>query len=282
MFERITNGFSLARQSLHVLMLDKELLLFPLFSGVSCVVVLASFVASLWGSDLVAPILNDGQLPEDPLAWVILAAFYFVNYFVIVFFNSALVACAVIRLRGGNPGIGDGLRASLARLPQICGWAAVSATVGLILRVVESRSERVGQIVASVFGLAWTITTYFVVPVLVVEKMGPLDAAKRSLNVVRRTWGEAMTANFGIGLITFLGMLPGIAALIGGVMVLMNGTPAIGIALLAVGVCWLLLVSLTSAALNSILVAALYLYAAEEEVPEGFDRALLSSAFAVR
>ena len=91
MFERISNGISLAKQSFHVLMLDKELLLFPILSGVSCLAVLASFVAPLWGSDLIAPILNDHQMPEDPLAWVILAAFYFVNYFVIVFFNSALV-----------------------------------------------------------------------------------------------------------------------------------------------------------------------------------------------
>lgn len=281
MFERISNGISLAKQSFHVLMLDKELLLFPVFSGVSCLLVLASFVAPLWGSDLVAPIINDGQLPDNPLAWVLLAAFYFVNYFVIVFFNSALVACAIIRFKGGNPGIGDGLRASMARLPQICGWAAVSASVGLILKIVESRSERFGQILASVIGLAWTITTYFVVPVLVVEKLGPIEATKRSLSVVRKTWGEAMTANFGIGILTFLGMLPGIAVIIGGVM-LIEGSQIAGIALLIAGGCWLLFVALVSSALDSILLGALYLYAAEDQVPEGFDKNVLRNAFAGR
>lgn len=282
MFERISNGIALAKQSFKVLMLDKELLLFPILSGLSCLLVFASFVTPLWGSDMVAPIVSDGQLPEDPLAWVILAAFYFVNYFVIVFFNSALVACAVIRLRGGNPGIGDGLRASMARLPQICGWAAVSASVGLILRVVESRSERVGQIVASVFGLAWSITTYFVIPVLVVEKVGPIEAMTRSLGVVRSTWGEAITANFGIGLITFLGTLPGVAAVVGGVVMIVNDSPSTGMALLIAGGGWLLLTSLVSTAVNSILLAALYLYAAEDAEPDGFDASVLGRAFVVR
>ena len=282
MFERISNGIALAKQCFRVLMLDKELLLFPLMSGVSCIAVLASFVAPLWGSDLVAPIVNDGQLPKDPLAWVVLAAFYFVNYFVIVFFNSALVACAIIRLKGGNPGVGDGLRASMARLPQICGWAAVSASVGLILRIVESRSERAGQILASVLGLAWTITTYFVIPVLVVEKVGPIEATKRSLSVVRKTWGEAMTANFGIGIVTFLGLLPGIAAIFGGGMLLGNGAAGAGIAVMICGGCWLLLVSLISSALNTILLGALYLYAAEGQVPEGFDQGVLGNAFVGR
>lgn len=281
MFESISNGISLAKQSFHVLMLDKELLVFPMMSGASCLMVFASFVAPLWGSELIAPIVNESQLPEDPLAWVLLASFYFLNYFVIVFFNSALVACAIIRLKGGNPGVSDGLRASMARLPQICGWAAVSATVGLILKVVESRSERGGQFLASIFGLAWTITTYFVVPVLVIEKMGPIEASKRSLSIVRKTWGEAMTANFGIGIVSFLATLPGVGAIIGGVM-LFKGSQGIGIALLITGGCWLLLVTLVSSALNSILLGALYLYATEDQVPEGFEKRTLRNAFAGR
>ena len=263
-------------------MLDKELLVFPMMSGVSCLMVLASFVGPLWGSELIAPIVNEGQLPEDPLAWVLLAAFYFLNYFVIVFFNSALVACAIIRLKGGNPGVSDGLRASMARLPQICSWAAVSATVGLILRVVESRSERGGQFFASIFGLAWTITTYFVVPVLVIEKTGPIEASKRSLSIVRKTWGEAMIANFGIGVVSFLATLPGGAAIVGGVMLVNGSQQGIGIALLITGGCWLLLVTLVSSALNSILLGALYLYAAEDQVPQGFEERALRNAFAGR
>src|SRR5262249_52021876 len=146
MFDRIANGWELAKQSFNVLRLDKELLLFPLVSGLSCLAVLASFVLPLWNSPYAKVVLNEHQIPKPPVAWVFLFAFYLVNYFVIVYFNSALVACAIIRFKGGDPTVGDGFRAATARLPQILAWALVSATVGIVLKVIESRSERVGQI----------------------------------------------------------------------------------------------------------------------------------------
>ena len=108
MFDRMANGWELTKQSFRVLILDKELLLFPLFSGFSCLIVLASFAVPLWNSEYAGVVLNERAAPDDALAYVILFAFYFVNYFVIVFFNSALIACAIIRFNGGNPTLGDG------------------------------------------------------------------------------------------------------------------------------------------------------------------------------
>ncbi|HCS52827.1 MAG TPA: hypothetical protein DIW81_14750, partial [Planctomycetaceae bacterium] len=162
MFQRLSNGWSLAKQSWRVLMLDKELLVFPVVSGFCCLLVLASFIVPLFATGYVDVVLNDGQISQeesqDPIAYIILFAFYFVNYFVIVFFNSALVACAIIRFKGGDPTVADGFRASMNRLPQIAGWAFLSATVGVILKVIESRSEKVGQIVAGLLGAAWSVT----------------------------------------------------------------------------------------------------------------------------
>ena len=142
-------------------------------------------------------------------------SYYYVTYFIVIFFNSALVACAIIRLKGGVPTVQDGIGAAMARLPQIAGWALVAASVGLILKVIESRSERVGQIVASVLGMAWSATTFFVVPILVVEKTGPIEAVKRSVSVMGRTWGESLSANFGIGFITMIGMAIGMIPVFG-------------------------------------------------------------------
>jgi hypothetical protein len=279
MFDRIANGWELTKQSFKVLRLDKELLLFPLVSGISCLAVLASFVLPLWNSPYAQVVLNEHQVPKDPVAWVILFAFYFVNYFVIVYFNSALVACAIIRFKGGDPTVADGFRAATARMPQILAWALVSATVGIILKVIESRSERVGQIVSGLLGAAFSIAAYFVVPVLVVEKAGPFEAIQRSLSVLKRTWGEALTANFGIGFIVFLLTLVGIVPLIGGVALCVSGQLALGIALLVLGGAVLMLVALVSSALDAIILAALYLYAAEGTVPKYFDRGLLEGAF---
>lgn len=139
MFQRIAMGWQLTKQSIQVLKLDKELLLFPLLSGISCLLVLASFAvpAFLAGAFEVVE-ENQENLSQNPVAWIVLFLFYFANYFVITFFNSALVGCAIIRMKGGDPVVGDGFRAAFARLPQIAGWALVAATVGILLRMRKS------------------------------------------------------------------------------------------------------------------------------------------------
>jgi hypothetical protein len=276
MFRRLSNGWALAQQSFRVLSLDKELLLFPAMSGIACLLVMASFAAPLWLTGEAQVVLDDRQPPDGPLAYVLLFAFYFVNYFVIVFFNSALVECAVIRFRGGNPTVGDGLRAAWARLPQIAGWALVSATVGVILRTIEGKSERVGQFVAGLLGMAWGAVTYFVVPVLVVEKVGPIDAVKRSFAILRKTWGETLTANFSIGLFVFLAYLLAFVPLVAGVAI--GGAAGLIVGAAITVVLWVL-ISLAATALNAILLAAVYLYAAEGAVPQQFDAELLRRAF---
>src|SRR5690606_28247582 len=281
MFDRISNGWALAKQSWEVLKLDKELLLFPLISGIACLLVLASFAVPLYSTDYFQTVMNEGaqETGQDPIAWVILFAFYFVNYFVIVFFNTALIACAIIRFRGGDPTVADGLRAASNRLPQIAAWALVSATVGIILRAIESRSERAGQFVAALVGGAWSIATYFVVPVLVVEKVDPITAVKRSFAVLRKTWGEALSANFGIGLFTFGGILLALVPLVLGGYAFSSGMTALGVAGVVIGIVGMITVSLVSSALNSILLGALYLYAADGEVPQQFEAGILRDAF---
>lgn len=282
MFDRMARGWELARESWRVLKLDKELLVFPLLSGLACLVVLASFALPLLGTDYLNTVLEEKAAPQDPLAYVILFAFYFANYFVIVFFNSALVGCAIIRFKGGDPTVADGLRAATGRLPQILGWALVAATVGLILRMIESRSERVGQIVAGLLGMAWSAVTYFVVPVIVIEKKGPVEATKRSLSILRRTWGEALTANFGIGFIAFLAMLVALVPLVLGFMALNAGLVPLAVLGIIAGIILMIIVGLISSALSAIVIAALYLYAAEGSVPRYFDNRLLRDAFVVR
>ncbi len=283
MFERMANGWELTKESLNVLRLDKELLLFPLISGVACLMVLATFAIPLWQTGYLEAAQADvEQAQNNPLTYVVLFAYYFVNYFVVIFFNSALVACAIIRLKGGNPTLSDGLGAASSRLPQIAMWALVAATIGLILKVIESRSQRVGQIVASLLGMAWSITTFFVVPVLVVEKANPWQAISRSVSVIRKTWGESLVSNFGISIITFLMILVAMLPIVGGGFAFAADMAPLGAVLIALGILMVLTVSLISSALNSIILAALYIYAAEGEVPSAFNGSAIRSAFAKR
>jgi len=272
---KIRFTFSMMGASWDVLKKDKELLVFPIFSGICCLLVIASFALPMWMTGAWQRPAPDAPPLQHAAYYAILFLFYFCNYFVIIFFNSAIVACAIVRMRGGNPTISTGINASLSRLPQIVGWALVSATVGVILRIIEDRSKRAGQIIAGILGMAWTILTFFVVPIIVVERKGPIEAFKESAILLKKTWGERLIAHFGFGLIFFLLAILAIIPFILGVM-----APGIVLKVLLIGIAglYLILIGLVQATLQTIFQAAVYLYARDGKAPQGFDRNALSMA----
>jgi Family of unknown function (DUF6159) len=248
---RAGRGWAMAVLSWRVLMAHKRLLVFPLLSAVASTLLAAGFVAI----ESFSKFTTDGTL---------LMSWYLVNSFVVIFFNSALVAAALAHFEGGKASVKDGLAMALVRLPQIAAWTLAAATVGLVLHLIEERASAVGRFVAGLLGLAWTIATYFVVPILVVEKLGPLDAVSRSIDVMRETWGEGLVGT--IGMDVFL--IVGLAISLG----LCFYLPPLGVAAL-------LFVWLASTAMRSILLAALYYYSQERSDPPGFEDAGFGEAF---
>jgi len=280
MFERLPESFALARSSWQVLRLDKHLLIFPILSGIGCMLVLAGFVVPIVLNPHVLDFLKPDQGNVEVPLWVygVLFVYYFCNYFVIIFFNSALVGCALLRFNGDSPSVSDGLSIAASRLPHILAWALVSATVGLLLKAVENVHERLGQVIAAVLGTAWTVLTYFVVPVLVVEKVNPFQAITRSMNILSKTWGEALVGRAGLGLVVLLLALPAVALGLVGLM-MVSTAPPVGLALLLLAGVYFLIWLAVGPALNGIFLAALYQYAVLGQVPSGFDRTSLERAF---
>ena len=152
-------------QSWQVLKQDKTLLVLPLISGICCLLLIASFAIPFYATGSWQPPGKDASHQHQVLYYGVLFLFYFCNYFIVVFFNAAIVACAASRMTGGNPTLGDGLRTAASRLPVIAGWALLSATVGLVLRIIEDRSDKIVQIVMSLIGVAWTVASFLVVPI---------------------------------------------------------------------------------------------------------------------
>lgn len=283
MFATIGRSFRLAKLCLHVLSVDKELVLFPIFSSIGVVVVLLTFLGT-WLGVGVLDRLDGGGLGLGDL--VLALIFYILAYFVIIFFNCALVYAAHERLSGGDPNVGSGLRGAWFRVITIFMWAVIAGTVGLILRILAGQAaERggvlgiVGQIVIALLGAAWTFLTYFVVPLIVIERRPLGGSFKASLSLVQRTWGEQIVGNFGLGIAAFLSYL--VAA---GVIVLLfmalSPLGGLGVAVaVLVGVVLIVGIALLFATMDGIYKAALYSYAATGEVPELFPDDTIRHAF---
>ncbi|HKJ03905.1 MAG TPA: DUF6159 family protein [Longimicrobiales bacterium] len=275
-----SNSWALVKASANVLRLDKELMVFPLLSGVATVLVLASFVAPLALTGGWQSIGGDGQDPSY-LAYVLGFLFYLIQYTVIFFFNSALVGAALIRLDGGDPSVSDGLSIAFGRLPAILGYAAVAATVGMILRAISERSGIVGRIVMGLVGMAWTLATYLAVPVLVTKNVGPIDAVKESAQLFRRTWGEQVVGNFGMGWAIALMLVSWTLVSAGLVALGAQFAPTGVFVALALAVAGYVFLALLSSALKGIYTAALYRYASTGDAG-GFDAGIVGHAFRPR
>jgi hypothetical protein len=275
---KFARSWELMKASAAVLRSDKSLLMFPLLSGLCCMLVAASFLIPIAMVAIGAE--HEGRQGLSAAGYVALFAFYLVQYFVIIFFNTALAGAALQRLRGEPTSVGAGFAVAKSRVGAIFGYALIAATVGLFLRALQERLGFVGRIVAGLLGLAWTVAAFLVVPVLASENVGPMEAVKRSVELLKRTWGENLIGNAGIGVV--FGVLTFVAVLVAGVLVVgavsTQSMPLI-VAAIAVAVVGLSLLALVQASLQGIYAAALYQYAEEGRVGMGFDQALLEQAF---
>ncbi|NWF69800.1 MAG: hypothetical protein HXY40_12015 [Chloroflexi bacterium] len=291
MFDRLSNSWELAKASMQVLRSDKELLVFPLISALGAIVVMITFIvpfaasgimqamveASERGGRATASVSSDAWLPSIILMFL----FYVVTYFVTFFCNTALVGAAMIRLRGGDPTVADGFRIASQRIGNIFGYAVISATVGMVLRAISERGGIIGQIVSSMLGFGWTVATFLVVPILAVENIGPVDAVKRSVDLLKKTWGENLVANIGISAV-FGWIIAGFILLVFMPLLFVAITAQNGAFILAVvivGIGGLVVIGLISSALTGIYQAALYHYAQDGEVGGDFDSAVIRQAF---
>lgn len=204
--DRISNGWKIAMSSFQVLKEKKELIIFPILSGIATSLVLASFVVAVltksdWDPE------NNLQDFNTPLYYALLLGFYLVNYFIIIFFNMALIHCTRLYFEGEEVSLRAGLQFSVSRIRAIFSWAFFSATIGLLLRAIQENVGTIGKIITGLVGVVWSIATFFVVPVIAYENVGTLEAIKRSTRIMKEKWGESLTGNFSLGLIQLLAFI---------------------------------------------------------------------------
>jgi hypothetical protein len=280
MFEKISTGWQFAKDSYSIIRWNKKLLVFPIISMIAALLVIASFALPIFSTGVYEQWTQTEEEGGVPIAaWVTLFCFYFCNYFVIVFFNAGLIACTMQALEGQPVELSYGFGVAMKRLPQIAGWALLSAIVGVLLNAIES-NEKGGRFIRGLIGMAWTVMTYLAVPFIVLDGMGPIAAIKNSISTVRKTWGESLVGHFSLGLIGFLIALPVI--LLGIVLLwltVQSGSTALIILAVAIIALGIFVASAASAAANMIFKALLYSYATGKSLPEDLNTADYSMAF---
>lgn len=273
---RFGRGWALAKQSWAILRADRALALFPVVAAVACLCAAILIVGP--GAALFAT-------ASKPAGVVVMVIGGYVLTFIGIYCSTALAAAAAKTLDGGHATLGDGFAAVRSRRGVIAQWALVQLTVGLLLQVVQAllSESSIGRLVATIFtslaGAAWAIATFFVLPILALEGVGPKEAFTRSAHTIRERWGEGLVGAGSIGGLIFLcAMLPAIGLGVLGVAVA-GSTPAAGIALIALAVILFVGAAILSSTLNVIFRVALYRFATEQRVVGGFDADALAGAF---
>jgi uncharacterized protein DUF6159 len=282
---RFSNSWQTVKASWGVLRKDKELMLFPVFSGLASLIIVVSFVAPTWFYGLL-----ERAAADDANAQTTVALLYFVMYlvlsFVTIYFNSALIFGATERLAGGDPTIGSSLRGANKRLGKIFAWSMFAGTVSLLIHLLEratrGRNQFIAHFVVQLVGVAWTLATYFAVPIVLFEDERVFGSLRRSGQLFRKTWGESVIGEYGIGLV--FGILSFLVVLATFALAYVLGAISLFLALAVIlaGVVAFALVTIAGLALGAIYKAALYRYAAQGEASPGFPQNMVAGAFQSR
>lgn len=277
---RFARSWRLIQASRDVLSADSALLILPVLSGLATAMLAGGFLVLAISNGAIDALRHSRSFTATGPFYAWLFGWYVVQYFIVIFFNTALVGAAIAVLDGGRPTVGAALKLALGRIGAILGYAVISATVGVVLQAIAERLGVIGRIIEGVFGLAWTAATFLVVPILAAEDIGPWDAIARSTALLRKTWGENLIGNAGISLVmSAICAVTGAIGFGGGVLLLQHGQPVLAVILFSAAATTLLLAILFAAALSAIYAAAVYYYAVVGKPPVDFDSDLIRDAF---
>jgi hypothetical protein len=280
MFETFSRSWLLVKDSFQVLKDEKEIALFPVISAIASMLLFSAFVLQV--------LLSAHALGSMNEFWVypMFFVYYLLSCFIVVFFNAGLITCANMRLNGKDPKFSDGIGNAARHVGGLFVWALISATVNVILRIVRAlvSGKKKGFIVGIISGIilsvlegAWIILTPFVVPVIVLEDAGPIDAIRESWELFKAVWGETLAGNFSIGavflLLGLLGIIPFVA------LWFLTGPYVVWVSVLgAVMVYWVVL-AIIGFSLHGIFLTALYNYAKTGKIPEAYKPDVITGAF---
>ena len=261
-----SDSWALTRNSFRMIREDPALLALPAIAGLALFGIILVLTLPLVAAFLLNP---SGFLSFTGTrgGQAVLVLLYLVGYFVLVFvgnfFTAALIGAAMMKLDGGQPTVGDGIRFARQRLVRLLVWSLIAATVGLLIRALSARFRGLGGVILGlVAGATWAIATYFAIPVIVFEQRSPWQSLKRSASLYLHTFGRTFVSNIILALIVFgFVILGAVLFIIGVALAVANGAVLVGLGLVLAGLAVWIFGAVLATALSGILRASLYRYA---------------------
>ncbi len=277
-----SNSWQITKASFEVVRQDKEILLFPLLAGIFSLLLLVTLAFPY----VISYAMGRQLASFGFLQYLLMFIMYFGLSFIATFFSVCVVYTTKKRFESKNAAFGESINFAFSRIHLIFLWSLVSATVGLILRLIERLSKRFGilgemitKITTSILGLLWGVATIFVVPAMVYKNLSPFDAVKSSVSALKKTWGEGIIGFAGMGFAQFSFILIGIVLAV----FLFFVSPIAGafgvIGAIFVVVAYFLGVILFFSVLESVFTTALYVYAQTGKIPQGYSDEIMNNAF---
>ncbi|MHA2187282.1 MAG: DUF6159 family protein [Candidatus Thorarchaeota archaeon] len=104
-----------------------------------------------------------------------------------------------IYMRGRDPGLGDGVKASLGVIGGLIALSIMSVIVTIVRIIIQSVARKsggagrfVGYTASGVIGWIWAIINYFTIPAMVAEELGAKDGIKRSAGLVKNNFVDVL------------------------------------------------------------------------------------------
>ncbi len=291
---RFQRSMRLFSASLTVLKQEKSMLWIPVLSFLSALALIGAllypsylYIKALSGSFAQKAQTTSGQVDLTNEQYItlfaLIFAFYFALFFVVFFFNSVIIACSHHLLNGEKADIKDGFKLAFKRIFLILQWAFVCASIGVILKMIEERLGFIGQLIIRLLGLGWAVVSFMTLPVMIVEGIGPKDALKKSVKILKKTWGESLLGFGGMSLIFSLFSIPLIFVAFYGISLI--GSPesaSMGGFIILLAVIGMALIVALQSTLSTIYKTALYEYANKGQTVGGFNKEVIEGAIDYR
>jgi hypothetical protein len=287
---RISRAILLFKASWSVLQQEKLLIVIPIFSFVASVLLIASFALPTYQylNEVSPGFLTDENQDlvltnsQSLILCATLFGWYVLNFFIVFFFNAVILACAQKLLMGEKTSLGYGFKTALSHVWLIFQWAIISATIGVILKMIEERLGFIGEIIISFIGMAFALVSFMVLPMLIIEGKSPIAALKDSAAILKKTWGESLAGFGGIGILFFFIHLPFLLLLGYGFVTISNSEMQVGMAMIVIALIGLSIFSLLQTTLSTIYKAAIFQYATTGQTTVKFNDELFGSALKIR